>query len=149
MTKLNICIIILVVSFFFFNFFYFIFLFFNRQARKWYQALPEDKQQDFKSRAKQLWYMWLGLAGGAGVAFWMYYNAHVEATPWTGRKRFISVTHDQFVKICEAEAEAVSLCLAILDFSYIWEFQPRSVLATHIFDLVGIKRSLPSTKEVP
>lgn len=70
--------------------------------------MPAKQQGHFWSKVRQNWY-WLILAGaGLCMSAVVYYETHLEETPITGRKRFIIVTHNQFLKIAEAEVKGVS-----------------------------------------
>lgn len=77
----------------------------GRTARKWWQRLPAEERQNVWSKIKQRWYLFAGLVAALAGSSVAYYQAHIEETPLTGRKRFIALTHDQYMDICLAEAE--------------------------------------------
>ena len=90
-----------------------------RTARKWWQAQSSESRQNFWSWLKERWYYLVLVAAGLCGAGVVYYKSHIQETPLTGRERFIAVTHDQFMKIANAEAVGVrhvphiSLCFRI------------------------------------
>ncbi|BFZ16379.1 hypothetical protein BsWGS_19418 [Bradybaena similaris] len=76
----------------------------GRSLRKWFKGLDPAQRAKLWAAVKKHWYVPAGvstaLVGSAGV----YYISHIEETPVTGRKRFVAFTHEQIVKIAEAEA---------------------------------------------
>lgn len=78
----------------------------GRSARKWWRSLPSKKRQHFWDQVRESWYL-IAFAGAGFCSLGvLYYRWHVEETPLTGRQRFIAVTHEQFMKIANAQAEA-------------------------------------------
>ncbi|XP_076440777.1 metalloendopeptidase OMA1, mitochondrial-like [Babylonia areolata] len=78
----------------------------GRSARKWWQSLSTKKRQHFWVKVRERWYMIPLIAVGLSGLGLLYYRSHVEETPITDRRRFIAVTHEQFMKIATAEAES-------------------------------------------
>ena len=92
---------------------------FGRAFRKWYQSLPEERQRHLYERwqanRRRLQVAGLkcwpegrnkpfqGVVGLTG--FTVYYATHLERAPITGRWRFVTLTHSQYMKIAQYERE--------------------------------------------
>ncbi|GFS24982.1 metalloendopeptidase OMA1, mitochondrial [Elysia marginata] len=77
----------------------------GRGIRKWYQALGPVERKKVLSKLRRYWYIPAGLITALGASGTLYYTTHLEDTPITGRRRFIALTHEQIVKIAQAEAK--------------------------------------------
>ena len=82
--------------------------FFLRGIRKWFQALDPVERKKVISNLKRYWYIPAGFVTSLGASGTVYYVSHLEDTPITGRRRFVALTHEQIVKISQAEARMVS-----------------------------------------
>ena len=77
----------------------------GRSARNWWRKLPKDKQVHYRStlyKIRHWFYILGGTLLGSGL---LYYVAHLEETPITKRKRFISITDEELKKISVAERD--------------------------------------------
>lgn len=81
--------------------------FLKRTVRIWFKRLDPQRRKDLVAKLKQRWYIPAGIVSVMAVAGIYYYISHMEETPITGRKRFITFTHEQIAKISEVEAEMV------------------------------------------
>ncbi|XP_059176688.1 metalloendopeptidase OMA1, mitochondrial-like [Physella acuta] len=77
----------------------------GRTVRIWFKRLDPQRKKDILAKLKQKWYIPAGIVFVTALAGTYYYISHLEETPITGRKRFITFTHEQIAKISEAEAE--------------------------------------------
>ncbi|RUS71473.1 hypothetical protein EGW08_020759, partial [Elysia chlorotica] len=84
-----------------------------RSIRKWFQALGPTERKHVLNKLRRYWYIPIGLVATLGASGVVYYTTHLEDTPITGRRRFIALTHDQIMKISQAEARMVSPFLSI------------------------------------
>ncbi|XP_064624426.1 metalloendopeptidase OMA1, mitochondrial-like [Lineus longissimus] len=77
----------------------------GRGFRKWWQGLPKDRRtylwEAFKAARPKI-YATLAVIT---LGFTVNYVVHVKEAPITGRKRFIAVTDDQYLKIAQFEAD--------------------------------------------
>ncbi|KAK3740863.1 hypothetical protein RRG08_011325 [Elysia crispata] len=76
----------------------------GRGIRKWFQALDPVERKKVISNLKRYWYIPAGFVTSLGASGTVYYVSHLEDTPITGRRRFVALTHEQIVKISQAEA---------------------------------------------
>lgn len=81
-----------------------------RSIRKWWRALPPNKQELFKESArKHKWKIVVGLCS-LGVLFIMFYFTHLEETPITRRARLLVFGKEHFRELSQMEYDMVS-CL--------------------------------------
>uniref|UniRef100_A0A8C8SU48 Metalloendopeptidase OMA1, mitochondrial n=1 Tax=Pelusios castaneus TaxID=367368 RepID=A0A8C8SU48_9SAUR len=75
----------------------------GRSIRKWWKALPPNKQELFKESArKNKWKIVMGLCS-LGVLFIMFYFTHLEETPITGRARLLVFGKEHFRELSQME----------------------------------------------
>ncbi|KAM7161612.1 metalloendopeptidase OMA1, mitochondrial isoform 2-T2 [Macrochelys suwanniensis] len=75
----------------------------GRSIRKWWKALPPNKQELFKASArKNKWKIVVGLCSLA-VVFIIFYFTHLEETPITGRARLLVFGKEHFRAFSEME----------------------------------------------
>ena len=92
---------------FYFLYQYFIFFTF-RSLRKWLKAQPKEvRRKYYKLLALKL----AVLFGGFGAFSSYNYYKHEQEAPITHRKRYISLTPEQYLKIAEVESQEVSTWL--------------------------------------
>ncbi|NXX57299.1 OMA1 Metalloendopeptidase, partial [Scopus umbretta] len=71
--------------------------------RNWWKALPPNKRELFKERAKKnKWKILLGVSS-LGVLFVMFYFTHLEETPITGRARLLMFGKEHFKELSQME----------------------------------------------
>ncbi|CAG5115928.1 unnamed protein product [Candidula unifasciata] len=76
----------------------------GRSLRIWFRSLKPAQRKKIWAAVKRHWYISAGVPAALAASAGIYYVSHIEETPVTGRKRFIALTHDQIVKIAQAEA---------------------------------------------
>ncbi|XP_067391593.1 metalloendopeptidase OMA1, mitochondrial isoform X3 [Emydura macquarii macquarii] len=75
----------------------------GRSIRKWWRALPPNKQELFKESArKHKWKIVVGLCS-LGVLFTMFYFTHLEETPITRRARLLVFGKEHFRDLSQME----------------------------------------------
>ncbi|GFO03230.1 metalloendopeptidase oma1, mitochondrial [Plakobranchus ocellatus] len=76
----------------------------GRGIRKWFQALSPNERKKVLTKLRRYWYIPAGLVSILSASGVVYYVSHLEDTPVTGRRRFVALTHEQIIKIAQAEA---------------------------------------------
>ncbi|XP_074859335.1 metalloendopeptidase OMA1, mitochondrial isoform X2 [Carettochelys insculpta] len=75
----------------------------GRSIRKWWKALPPNKQELFKESArKNKWKILMGLCS-LTVLFIVFYFTHLEETPITGRARLLVFGKEQLMQLSQME----------------------------------------------
>ena len=77
----------------------------GRLTRSWWKRLPPERKQAIRAsmaRRKNYIYGGLGIFALSGVG---YYYTHIEATPITGRQRFVVFSRDDVLAMIEDERE--------------------------------------------
>lgn len=76
----------------------------GRKWRQWVKSQPPEVQQRLY---RQMILKLLALAGVMMGMGYYYYYSHLQETPFTGRKRFITLTREQYLKVADYEAESL------------------------------------------
>ncbi|NXN16321.1 OMA1 Metalloendopeptidase, partial [Indicator maculatus] len=75
----------------------------GRSIRNWWKALPPNKRELLKERArKNKWKILLGVSS-LGVLFVVFYFTHLEETPMTGRPRLLVFGKEHFRELSQME----------------------------------------------
>ncbi|XP_045157835.2 metalloendopeptidase OMA1, mitochondrial-like [Mercenaria mercenaria] len=74
----------------------------GRRYRNWLKTRPEEEQKKHHRRILQFW---AALAAFGATLATIYYTSHLQECPITGRKRFITLTKDQYLKVADYESE--------------------------------------------
>ncbi|XP_067893321.1 metalloendopeptidase OMA1, mitochondrial [Heterodontus francisci] len=79
----------------------------GRSIRKWWQALPPDKQELLKDTVKRNWWtILLGICSLSGLIA-IYFWTHLDKSPITGRTRLLMFSKRQFLQLAEFEYQSV------------------------------------------
>ena len=65
---------------------------------------PAEVQEKHHKKVVQFW---AALATFGAVIAFIYYNSHIQECPITGRKRFITLTKEQYMKVADYQCESV------------------------------------------
>jgi hypothetical protein len=82
---------------------------YSRGFRKWWQALPKDRRAYLWGAFKQAQPKIYATVAVIILGFTVNYMVHIKEAPITGRKRFIAITDDQYLKIAQFEADLVRI----------------------------------------
>ncbi|XP_041064466.1 metalloendopeptidase OMA1, mitochondrial isoform X2 [Carcharodon carcharias] len=75
----------------------------GRSIRKWWQALPPDKQELLKDTVRRnKWRILLGICSLSGLIA-IYFWSHLDKSPITGRTRLLMFSKRQFLQLVEFE----------------------------------------------
>ncbi|XP_067846399.1 metalloendopeptidase OMA1, mitochondrial isoform X3 [Heptranchias perlo] len=78
----------------------------GRSIRKWWQALPPDKQELLKDTVKRnKWKILLSICSLSGLIA-MYFWTHLDKSPITGRSRLLVFSKRQFLQLAEFEYQS-------------------------------------------
>ncbi|XP_072367110.1 metalloendopeptidase OMA1, mitochondrial isoform X3 [Scyliorhinus torazame] len=79
----------------------------GRSIRKWWQALPPDKQELLKDTMKRnRWSIVLGICSLSSLIA-IYFWTHLDKSPITGRNRLLMFSKRQFLQLAEFEYQSV------------------------------------------
>ncbi|XP_038650289.1 metalloendopeptidase OMA1, mitochondrial isoform X1 [Scyliorhinus canicula] len=79
----------------------------GRSIRKWWQALPPDKQELLKDTVKRnRWRIVLGICSLSSLTA-IYFWTHLDKSPITGRNRLLMFSKRQFLQLAEFEYQSV------------------------------------------
>ncbi|XP_041064467.1 metalloendopeptidase OMA1, mitochondrial isoform X3 [Carcharodon carcharias] len=79
----------------------------GRSIRKWWQALPPDKQELLKDTVRRnKWRILLGICSLSGLIA-IYFWSHLDKSPITGRTRLLMFSKRQFLQLVEFEYQTV------------------------------------------
>ncbi|XP_078417345.1 metalloendopeptidase OMA1, mitochondrial isoform X1 [Cetorhinus maximus] len=79
----------------------------GRSIRKWWQALPPDKQELLKDTVRRnKWRILLGICSLSGLIA-IYFWSHLDKSPITGRTRLLMFSKRQFLQLAEFEYQTV------------------------------------------
>jgi len=86
--------------------------FLGRQARRWWQALPEEKRADYMGHANKHRKYLYGLLASVGIGSYVYYSTHIQETPITKRSRFVAFSDDQLEEMSLNEKRRIYVLVA-------------------------------------
>ncbi|XP_067846398.1 metalloendopeptidase OMA1, mitochondrial isoform X2 [Heptranchias perlo] len=113
----------------------------GRSIRKWWQALPPDKQELLKDTVKRnKWKILLSICSLSGLIA-MYFWTHLDKSPITGRSRLLVFSKRQFLQLAEFEYQSV------LE-NYKDKFLPETNPAYQIIQLV-FNQLVEKNKDIP
>ncbi|CAG7726591.1 unnamed protein product [Allacma fusca] len=79
----------------------------GRNVRKWWANLPPEQKAEYTQRAKSN-RKYIGAAFGMlGMGIFVYYDSHIQETPYTNRKRFVAFKPEQFEQLARQEFESL------------------------------------------
>ena len=84
-----------------------------RSIRQWWKKQTPEGKAQIRGRVAERKYLFALAAGLFGLAGLFHCFTHIQETPITHRKRYISLTPDQFQKISQFEYETVSTLIDI------------------------------------
>ncbi|KAM4722949.1 metalloendopeptidase OMA1, mitochondrial [Rhinophrynus dorsalis] len=118
----------------------------GRSVRKWWRALPANKQELFKENVKRNKWKLVLSVGALGIIFILFYSTHLEESPITGRSRLLLFRKEHYDLLTKVEYESL-----IEEFKDIMlpEKDPRYQLVQRIVDhLIACNGDLPGTSEI-
>ncbi|OCT82625.1 hypothetical protein XELAEV_18025154mg [Xenopus laevis] len=77
----------------------------GRSVRKWWRALPANKQELFKEKVKKNKWRLLLSVGTVGIIFFLFYFTHLEENPVTGRNRLLFFKNEHYELLTNMEFE--------------------------------------------
>ncbi|CAF3637418.1 unnamed protein product [Rotaria sordida] len=80
----------------------------GRSTRKWYQQLPPEKRSVFAEHLNRHKYKYIGIFGTIGTACAIHYYTHLEASPITGRRRFMMMNAEHLTLMSDMEKEKIA-----------------------------------------
>ncbi|XP_069498187.1 metalloendopeptidase OMA1, mitochondrial isoform X1 [Ambystoma mexicanum] len=117
----------------------------GRSIRKWWQALPPNKQDLFKENVKRNKWKLLASLSGLAIVFALFYFTHLEENPITGRSRLSVFTKEHYDFLTKLEYEGL---MEEFNDQILPERDPRHLVVHSIVDhLVKCNRDLPAVEE--
>ncbi|XP_031756766.1 metalloendopeptidase OMA1, mitochondrial isoform X1 [Xenopus tropicalis] len=77
----------------------------GRSLRKWWRALPANKQELFKEKVKKNKLRLSLSIGAVGIIFSLFYFTHLEENPITGRSRLLFFKNEHYELLTNVEYE--------------------------------------------
>ncbi|ODM98402.1 Metalloendopeptidase OMA1, mitochondrial [Orchesella cincta] len=79
----------------------------GRTVRRWWQKLPPEGRAVYAKKVRRNRYIISGLLGATAFGSYVYYDSHVQETPFTNRKRFLAFTNAQIFEMAKLELETL------------------------------------------
>lgn len=101
----------------------------GRRMRVWWRNLSEERKEHYRRlliRNKRLVY---GLVGGLLILATIYYQAHIEESPVTKRKRFVAVSKEKFNELADIQFE---MQLKMFEDKLLPNWHPKSRLVERV-----------------
>lgn len=117
----------------------------GRSFRKWWKALPPNKQDLFKENVRRNKWKLLASLGALGVGFILFYFTHLEESPITGRSRLLVFRKEHYDFLTKLEYEGL-----IEEFKdqMLPERDPRHLVVQNVVDhLTKCNMDLPAISE--
>ncbi|XP_060574983.1 metalloendopeptidase OMA1, mitochondrial-like [Ruditapes philippinarum] len=76
----------------------------GRKYRTWLKTQPLEIQKKHHKRVLQFWAAIAAFGTALGL---IYYNSHLQVCPITGRKRFVTLTKEQYMKVADFQCEGL------------------------------------------
>ncbi|KAJ1170437.1 hypothetical protein NDU88_002314 [Pleurodeles waltl] len=117
----------------------------GRSFRKWWKALPPNKQDLFKENVRRNKWKLLASLSALGVVFILFYFTHVEESPITGRSRLLVFRKEHYAFLTNLEYEGL-----IEEFKdqMLPERDPRHLVVQKVVDnLTKCNGDLPAISE--
>ncbi|XP_078526109.1 metalloendopeptidase OMA1, mitochondrial isoform X2 [Lissotriton helveticus] len=117
----------------------------GRSFRKWWKALPPNKQDLFKENVRRHKWKLLTSLGALGVVFILFYFTHLEESPITGRSRLLVFRKEHYDYLTNLEYEGL-----IEEFKdqMLPERDPRHLVVQNVVDhLTECNKDLPAISE--
>ncbi|CAL8098931.1 unnamed protein product [Orchesella dallaii] len=80
---------------------------FGRTVRRWWQKLPPEEKAVYAKKVRRNRYLISGFLGATAFGSYVYYDSHVQETPFTNRKRFLAFTNAQIFEMAKLELETL------------------------------------------
>ncbi|XP_029474222.1 metalloendopeptidase OMA1, mitochondrial isoform X2 [Rhinatrema bivittatum] len=118
----------------------------GRSIRKWWKALPSDKQKLFRESLKRSKWKLFASLSGLGIVFILFYFTHLEESPVTGRSRLLVFRKEHYDVLTQLQYD--SLMEEYADYM-LAKTDPCYQVVQKIFDqLIEFNRDMPEINKM-